>query len=219
MSKHVLRCPACNQPGAYPEVSAPQPGVCPSCGKGVINCGPLPSPDWSIPSASALDSEPTVHTPAPAEADAVPKWVCPWCGANVGATKQCRRCSCDLVQAAPISLRDWVEGLSPRAIGAYRDQAMLPTNGAVALIRLYRLDPDAARGAGADEGLVGRMTLTPAPPGVAPALVPKRTRSRDAVPPVAAPAAASRPRKGCALVLMVLIAALVGGSYCLLAWV
>lgn len=175
MSQHVLRCPACKETGSYTRPESPKPENCVSCGFTLINCGPLPSPDWTIPSASALEPELKVYTPPPATVEEVPKWACPWCGGNVGVTKKCKRCSCDLTQVAPISLRDWVDGLPPPLIGAYRDLAMYPMDGSVALIRLYRLDPDAARRRQASESLVRKMRLTPAPPGVDLQLAPKQS--------------------------------------------
>lgn len=206
MGKHVLRCFACKKTSTFSIVAEPTTVTCPSCGVGVINCGPLPKPDWSIPSSSAVEPEFKVHTPGPCSIDDVPKWVCPWCGGNAGPARQCRRCSCDLTRAPVVSLRDWVEGMSPSTAGAYRDQAMLPMNGAVALIRLYRLDPDAARGASATESLVQKMTLTPAPPGVDRAYAPTQPRSGSSKPNLEKMSGSKLSRMGCTSAIVIALA-------------
>ncbi len=148
---HVLRCVVCFEPIAFPEELPPGWVSCPGCASRFVNLGVLPEPNWQVVTRLVLGA-PRVARPEPRCLGAMPRWVCSWCGRNLGipgalgtAEHRCQRCRCDLRKYAAISLRDRVRGLVEFQLGVFYQQAVQSMNGASALQRLGRVSPKKVR--------------------------------------------------------------------------
>ncbi len=146
----VLRCVRCEQPQEFPEETR---GLvrCAQCGAEFICLGKLPPVNWNIELVSAV-SDPRIISPQPMTVADLPRWVCPWCGRNLGLRRSsegarpcCDRCQCNLSRYAALSLVDQCRSLDPLAIGAYYEQAVGVINGAAALYKLGRISLEEAR--------------------------------------------------------------------------
>jgi acyl carrier protein len=162
---HILRCPHCDAKVKLTSSAKRRKVKCPKCKTPFLDLGPLPLPLPDLPMGGPV-TELRVPKPIAVELAELPRWVCPWCGNNVGKAADCRRCGCDLGQVARQSLQGRAADEPAEVRGSFFLQATHPMSREVALCRLRRLPPRQVAKIGGTPELADAMRPEPEPPGV-----------------------------------------------------
>ena len=161
---YVLRCPHCERAHRPGEASGRRELTCPGCKKLFLDLGPLPVPMDDVLLEAVVVKAHTLHS-AQVELPQLPKWACPWCGGNVGVSRdKCRRCGCDLTKVAAQNLQTRAASESTHNRGLFYSLALEPIGGRGALLLLGRLGADEVMEMLGDQELASRMHGEEPPP-------------------------------------------------------
>ena len=136
---YIIECSHCDKDNDLSQAPPNSLVACQHCNASIYHVGVMPMPDPDVPNACDLLTWMNQQGIPDSSPDDLPPKVCPWCGRNVGARKECGGCQCDLTKTGKLKLQEFVRQLGPVEIGLLHGQAMHPIATEAQLIRLHRL--------------------------------------------------------------------------------